>query len=102
MTVIRAPRMTPLTVSSLTLCPARRLPLSALRLAILFSLQVRTGAERRRRRMAADRLPTPVILDPDIGEHNAILDQPPKVVQPPARLHGPDHHVVEDGRIAHE
>src|SRR5881275_1153689 len=96
MTVISAPRMMPRTVNSLTCEPARR-PL----LAILFSLEIHAGARRRRGRMPADRLPAALILHPDVGQYDAILDHAPKIFEPPAGLHGADHHILESGRILH-
>src|SRR5436305_134700 len=96
MTVISAPRMMPRTVNSLMCEPAVR-PL----LAILFSLEVHAGARRRRGRMTADRLPAALILHPDVGQYDAILDHTPEVFEPPAGLHGANHKILESGRVLH-
>src|SRR5437868_7021928 len=99
MTVIKAPRMTPLIVSSLTLSPARKVTRSSARLAILCSCELQARARRCRGRMPADRLPAAVVLYPDVGEHHAILDDSAEILEAPARLDRADHHVVERGCI---
>src|SRR5437764_6465817 len=81
--------MIPRSVSSLI---TPRAPVAA-RLAILFSLEIEAGAGRRRRRVAADRLPPAVILDPHVGQHDAILNQPAEIFEAPTGMDGTDHHV---------
>src|SRR3954470_882884 len=98
MTVIRAPRITPRIVSSLTPSPPRNAPRCSARLAILFS-QIDAGAGRRRGRVAADRLPAAVFFHPDVRQHDAILDDATKIFEAPARLDGSDHHVLGGRRV---
>src|SRR5258707_14780970 len=95
MTVISAPRIIPRWVTSFA--PPR--PAVSARLAILFSLEIAAAAGGRRGRVAADRLPPAVILDPHVGEHDAILDHPPEVFKAPAGMDGSDHHVRQHRRI---
>src|SRR6476646_9913239 len=96
MTVIRAPRMIPRMVSSLTSSPAR----NAWSVAILFPLQIRTFARGRRRRMAADRLPPSVVVDPHVRQQDAILDDPAEIFEPPAGVDRADHDIADGSRVA--
>jgi len=50
--------------------------------------------------MAADCLPAAFVEYPHVGQQNAIFDYPAEVFQSPARVHRPDHHLVEHGGIA--
>src|SRR4051794_34716781 len=87
--------MIPRSVSSLIMPTA----LPSARLAILFSLQIQARPRRRGRRVAADRLPTPIVIHPYVGQDDAILDHPPKIFEPPAGMHRPDHHIFEHGGV---
>ena len=98
MTVISAPRMIPRMRQFLDVVSgAQRLVPSPFYLP----LQIRTFARRRRRRMAADRLPPSVVLDPYVGQQDAILDHPAEIFEPPAGVDRADHDVAEGGRVAH-
>src|SRR5438309_8738785 len=95
MTVIKAPRIIPRIVSSLMFSPTR----SDSPATMLFSTHVRTGADRRRSRVTANRLPPPVLLHPHIGKDHAILDHPPEIFELPAGVYGPDRRVVDERRV---
>src|SRR3954452_23952212 len=90
MTVISAPRMTPRSVSSLI---ALRVALASV--AILVSLEIHARARRRRCRVAADDLPTIVILYPHVRQNHAVLDNASEIFYPPARLDVANHHAFE-------
>src|SRR5207253_11385365 len=99
MTVRTAPRMTPRTVSSLVVSPARSaFALVAIQFvpSELFFLIV----GRRRRRVAADRLPAALVHPPHVGQQHAILDHPAERVDPPLRLDRADHDQVRRGGVA--
>src|SRR6478672_12167829 len=98
MTVMSAPRMTPLIVSSLMFSRARDSSRAPSLLAILFS-QIDAGAWRGRRGMPPDSLPPAVVVHPHVGQHDAILDDPAEIFEAPARLDGTDHHVPHPGRV---
>src|SRR5947209_13172350 len=98
MTASTSPRMIPRCVSSLIFSPARK-PLTSSRAinSPLLSVAVAIGSGRR---MAADRLPLAALAHPHVGQQHAVLDHPAEVANPPARLDGADHHLVEHRRIA--
>src|SRR4051794_34354115 len=88
--------MIPRIVSSLISSPVR----SALSHGILFSLQIGAVAGRGWSRMAADRLPPALILDPYVGQQHAIFDYPAEIFEAPARVHRSHHDVADGGRVA--
>lgn len=50
--------------------------------------------------MAAKCLPAIVIAHPDVGEDDAILDDPAQIPDPPPRLDRREHHIVDRRRVA--
>src|SRR5579859_7442412 len=91
-----APRMIPRIVSSLTSSPARR-PWYR---GMLFPLEIVGLSGRGRGRVAADRLPTAIVVDPDVGQQHAVLDDAPQIADPPLGLDSADHDLIKRGRIA--
>src|SRR5690242_6114269 len=92
--------MIPRMVSSLMFSLARNAGPVSVAIS-LFPSCFQTLARRRRGRMAPDRAPAALVEHPDVGQHHAILDNPVEVFDPPSRLNGADHHLVERGRVAH-
>src|SRR4051794_22832699 len=97
MTVIRAPRMTPRTVSSLMFPPAR----SACSRAILSPLQIVALSGWRRSRMAADRAPASLVVHPHVSQKDAILDYATEILHSPPGMNSANHNLVERRCVAH-
>ena len=49
--------------------------------------------------MSPDCLPPVAISDPNVGQHDAVLDDSPKIFKPPTGLDGSDHHVLGNGSV---
>src|SRR5437763_924946 len=97
MTVMSAPRMTPRMVSSLIWPVA----FNTLSCGISFPLEIWAIAGRGRRRVTPDRLPPAIGFHPHVSQKHAILDYPAKISDPPARVDGANHDVVEHRRVLH-